>query len=70
MGKVLAVGKIKNFFLVVQHRQRFRFLALKTALTAEADYLFMPEYPPPDNWPEVLYEKVIEVRWIYIGTST
>ncbi|VDO90131.1 unnamed protein product, partial [Haemonchus placei] len=29
-------------------------LALTAALALEADFVFIPEIPPPDNWPEVL----------------
>lgn len=51
--KILKDEKTK--FIILIH---FRFLALRTALTTETDFLFMPEFPPPDNWPDMLEEKV------------
>jgi len=38
------------------------YLALVTALTSEADYVFIPESPPPRDWPEKLCNKLEKVR--------
>lgn len=37
------------------------YLALVTALTSEADYVFIPESPPPRDWPEKLCNKLEQV---------
>ncbi|KAK6619742.1 hypothetical protein RUM43_012502 [Polyplax serrata] len=38
------------------------YLALVTALTSEADYVFVPESPPPKDWPEKLCSKLEQER--------
>ncbi|RXG70717.1 ATP-dependent 6-phosphofructokinase, partial [Armadillidium vulgare] len=38
------------------------YLALVAGLTSEADYIFIPESPPPDNWQEKLCEKLTQAR--------
>lgn len=43
-----------------------RYLALKTALTCEADYVFVPEMPPPVDWTVDLERKIKIVRKISI----
>ena len=35
-----------------------RYLAVVTALTTEADYVFYPENPPPVDWPEKICKKL------------
>ncbi|KAJ8980030.1 hypothetical protein NQ317_019718 [Molorchus minor] len=35
-----------------------RYLALVSALATEADYVFVPESPPPDDWPNDLCERL------------
>lgn len=37
------------------------YLALLSALASEADWVFIPEVPPADNWPELLCSKVRRV---------
>ncbi|XP_050065443.1 ATP-dependent 6-phosphofructokinase-like isoform X1 [Aphis gossypii] len=37
------------------------YLALVTALTSEADYVFIPEMPPPRDWPTKLCTKLEQV---------
>ncbi|CAI4220722.1 unnamed protein product, partial [Auanema sp. JU1783] len=38
------------------------YLALVAALASEADFCFIPEWPPPSNWPEILCNKLQEAR--------
>ncbi|XP_025420442.1 ATP-dependent 6-phosphofructokinase isoform X4 [Sipha flava] len=38
------------------------YLALVTALTSEADYVFIPEMPPPNDWPTKLCTKLEQER--------
>ncbi|XP_019871693.1 ATP-dependent 6-phosphofructokinase isoform X3 [Aethina tumida] len=38
------------------------YLAVVAALTSEADYVFVPECPPPDNWQKRLCEKLEQER--------
>ncbi|XP_060839122.1 ATP-dependent 6-phosphofructokinase isoform X3 [Rhopalosiphum padi] len=38
------------------------YLALVTALTSEADYVFIPEMPPPRDWPTKLCTKLEQER--------
>ena len=35
-----------------------RYLALVGALATEADFVFIPEWPPEANWPETMCEKL------------
>lgn len=42
----------------------FRYLAIVTALTSEADYVFVPEMPPPRDWPTKLCDKLEQARHI------
>lgn len=39
-----------------------RYLALFGGLTCEADYIFIPEMPVPDNWIDELKEKILMVN--------
>lgn len=39
----------------------FRYLALITALACGADWVFIPESPPEDNWEEHLCRRLAEV---------
>ena len=34
------------------------YIALVAAIISEADFLFIPEWPPEDNWPETLCKKL------------
>nr|Q27665.1 RecName: Full=ATP-dependent 6-phosphofructokinase; Short=ATP-PFK; Short=Phosphofructokinase; AltName: Full=Phosphohexokinase [Haemonchus contortus]AAA29181.1 ADP:D-fructose-6-phosphate 1-phosphotransferase [Haemonchus contortus] len=38
------------------------YLALVAALACEADFCFIPEWPPPVNWREILCKKLQEMR--------
>lgn len=38
------------------------YLALVAGLTSEADYIFIPENPPPENWGERLCNKLMQER--------
>jgi 6-phosphofructokinase 1 len=38
------------------------YLALVAALASEADFCFIPEWPPPTNWREILCEKLSHSR--------
>nr|XP_018898104.1 PREDICTED: ATP-dependent 6-phosphofructokinase isoform X3 [Bemisia tabaci] len=38
------------------------YLAIVTALTSEADYVFCPEMPPPNDWPSKLCTKLEQER--------
>lgn len=38
------------------------YLAIVTALTTEADYVFYPENPPPVDWPEKICKKLSQER--------
>lgn len=38
------------------------YLALVAGLTSEADYIFIPEYPPPENWEEKVCNKLQQER--------
>lgn len=41
--------------------RRCRYLALVAALTSEADYVFIPESPPPEDWQKRLCDKLEQV---------
>ncbi|KAL9916074.1 ATP-dependent 6-phosphofructokinase isoform X1 [Glossina fuscipes] len=38
------------------------YLAVVAGLCCEADYIFVPEYPPKNDWPEQLCQKLIQER--------
>ena len=38
------------------------YLALVAGIVCEADYVFIPEYPPETNWPEQLCTKLKTAR--------
>jgi len=39
-----------------------RYLAVVGALTSEADFVFVPEDPPPTDWPAKLCHKLEQAR--------
>ena len=39
-----------------------RYLALVAALACEADWVFIPEWPPEANWQDALCDKLAQVR--------
>ncbi|XP_065204748.1 ATP-dependent 6-phosphofructokinase isoform X3 [Planococcus citri] len=51
----------RTFILEVMGRH-CGYLALVSALTSEADYVFIPEMPPPTDWPEKLCRKLDQER--------
>ena len=38
------------------------YLALVAGIVTEADFVFIPEFPPAVNWPEKLCKKLLEAR--------
>ncbi|XP_065086215.1 ATP-dependent 6-phosphofructokinase isoform X2 [Ochlerotatus camptorhynchus] len=38
------------------------YLAIMASLASEADYVFIPEEPAPNNWPEKLCKKILQER--------
>lgn len=40
------------------------YLAIVAALATEADYMFCPESPPPENWEKELCLKLAQVQII------
>ncbi|XP_046673393.1 ATP-dependent 6-phosphofructokinase isoform X3 [Homalodisca vitripennis] len=51
----------RTFIMEVMGRQ-CGYLAIVTALTSEADYVFCPESPPPTDWPIKLCNKLEQER--------
>lgn len=45
-----------------------RYLALITALACGADWVFIPEAPPEDDWEDHLCRRLTEVAWALVGT--
>lgn len=45
---------------------KYRYLALVGALATEADFVFIPEWPPEANWPETMCEKLKMVNFYFI----
>ncbi|KMQ98444.1 6-phosphofructokinase-like isoform 2 protein [Lasius niger] len=41
---------------------RYSYLALVAALCCEADYVFIPEWPPEQDWPNKLCKKLLQER--------
>lgn len=39
-------------------------MAVTAGLMSEADYVFLPESPPPNDWPERLCEKLLQASGI------
>lgn len=38
-----------------------RYLSLSGSIACEADFMFIPEFPPPHDWPEQICKKLISV---------
>ncbi|XP_022645442.1 ATP-dependent 6-phosphofructokinase-like isoform X2 [Varroa jacobsoni] len=51
----------RTFILEVMGRH-CGYLALVAALASEADFVFIPEWPPEGNWQEILCKKLIQER--------
>ena len=41
--------------------RRLRYLALVAALASEADWVFIPEWPPQEDWEDILCDKLAQV---------
>lgn len=54
-------GHQRTFILEVMGRH-CGYLALVAALASEADYVFIPEWPPEHDWPERLCKKLKQER--------
>lgn len=39
-----------------------RYLALVTALASEADFVFIPEWPPHQDWASKMCKKLLQAR--------
>lgn len=39
-----------------------RYLALVTALASEADFVFIPEWPPQQDWASKMCKKLLQAR--------
>jgi len=44
-----------------------RYLALIAALASEADWVFVPEWPPEKGWEDVMCNKLAEVCELYVN---
>lgn len=51
----------RTFILEVMGRH-CGYLALVASLASEADYVFIPEWPPEEDWPEKLCKKLSQER--------
>lgn len=40
----------------------FRYLSVVAGVVSEADYVFCPESPPPNDWPAKLCDKLNQAR--------
>ena len=47
-----------------------RYLALVAALACEADWVFIPEWPPEVDWEDHLCRKLQEVRFVKLILTT
>jgi len=43
-----------------------RYLALVTALASEADFVFIPEWPPHQDWASKMCKKLLQARLTYV----
>ena len=55
-----------NFYVLHTHQPiifcSISYLALVAALACEADFVFIPEWPPEIDWPVVLCKKLLQAR--------
>lgn len=42
--------------------KNFRYLSVVAGVVSEADYVFCPESPPPNDWPAKLCDKLNQAR--------
>ena len=40
------------------------YLALVAGISSEADYIFIPEMPPPETWEQKLCDKLKQARFM------
>uniref|UniRef100_A0A0A9W1U2 6-phosphofructokinase n=1 Tax=Lygus hesperus TaxID=30085 RepID=A0A0A9W1U2_LYGHE len=52
----------QRVFIIEVMGRHCGYLALVSAICCEADYMFVPEEPPPDNWPQLLCDKLTQAR--------
>lgn len=58
------------FHPLIQHPNILmcRYLSVSASLACEADFMFVPEFPPPHEWPDQLCKKLISVMcWDVCG---
>nr|CAD7205774.1 unnamed protein product [Timema douglasi] len=55
---------MRLLYIKLSHAAVFRprYLAIKSAMATEADYVFIPEDPPDKDWPEKLCDKLTQER--------
>lgn len=61
-GLVMTAQSHQRVFVVEVMGRHCGYLALTAAIAVEADYVFYPEVPPDDNWPELLCQQLDSVR--------
>ncbi|EFO83904.1 hypothetical protein CRE_14861 [Caenorhabditis remanei] len=61
-GLVMTAQSHQRVFVVEVMGRHCGYLALTAAIAVEADYVFYPEIPPDDNWPEQLCNQLESVR--------
>ncbi|EGT39438.1 hypothetical protein CAEBREN_00450 [Caenorhabditis brenneri] len=61
-GLVMTAQSHQRVFVVEVMGRHCGYLALTAAIAVEADYVFYPEIPPDDNWPEQLCNLLDSVR--------
>ncbi|CAI2353206.1 unnamed protein product [Caenorhabditis sp. 36 PRJEB53466] len=61
-GLVMTAQSHQRVFVVEVMGRHCGYLALTAAIAVEADYVFYPELPPDDNWPEQLCHQLDSVR--------
>ncbi|KAL1123212.1 hypothetical protein AAG570_002299 [Ranatra chinensis] len=52
----------KRTFIMEVMGRHCGYLAIVAALSSEADFVFCPEMPPPEDWPKVLCKKLSQER--------
>lgn len=43
--------------------RKYSYLAVVSGVISEADYIFIPESPPPSDWPQRLCDKLIQASF-------
>lgn len=65
---VLCCSHQRCFVLEVMGRH-CGYLALVAALASEADWVFIPEWPPEEGWEDILCEKLAQVTSLEIWSG-